>query len=245
MRVLVTRPEPDTAELKAALEAQGHVVSVEPLLTIETLPVDARALDGAQGLIATSRNSLRALVENKALKAARALPIFCVGGGTTELARELGFERIIAGDGSAADLIHLILGSWIGAKGPLVHLCGEEVARDLAAELSAHGVEVRKLIVYRAVATDGLGPQTAAAITEGTLDTVILMSPRTARIFAELVEQSGLGEPARRLAYVCLSANVASALKALDPIRVNIAVRANSSGILEAVGQVATHSSGV
>ena len=245
MRVLVTRPQPDAAELKAALEAQGHVVTVEPLLAIETLPVEVRVLDGARGLIATSRNSLRALAESKALNAARALPIFCVGAGTTELARGLGFERVIAGEGSAADLIPLILGSGIGAKGPLVHLCGEEIAHDLTAEFGARGVEVCSLIVYRAVAADRLGPQTAAAIAAGTLDAVILMSPRTARIFAGLVEQSGLSESARRLAYVCLSANVAGVLKGLDPIRVNIAVRPNSSGILEAVGRVATHSSGV
>ena len=245
MRVLVTRPEPDAAELKGALEAQGHVVTVEPLLIIETLPIEVRVLDGARGLIATSRNSLRVLAESKALNAARAVPTFCVGAGTSELASELGFERVITGEGSAAGLIPLILGSGIGAKGPLVHLCGDEVARDLTAELGACGVEVRSLIVYRAVAADRLGLQTGAAIAEGTLDTVILMSPRTARIFAGLVEQSGLSEPARRLAYVCLSANVAGALKGLDPIRVNIAVRPNSSGILEAVGQVATHSSGV
>jgi uroporphyrinogen-III synthase len=245
MRVLVTRPQPDAAELKGALEAQGHVVTLEPLLTIETLPIEVRVLDGARSLIATSRNSLRALAESNALNASRALPIFCVGAGTTEFASELRFERIITGGGSAAGLIPLILGSGIGAKGPLVHLCGEEVARDLRAKLGARGVEVRTLIVYRAVAADRLGPQTAAAIAAGTLDAVILMSPRTARIFAGLVEQSDLGESARRLAYVCLSANVAGALKGFDPIRVDIAVRPNTSGILEAVGQVATHSSGV
>jgi hypothetical protein len=71
------------------------------------------------------------------------------------------------------------------------------------------------------------------------------MSPRSAAIFTELVDKAGLREAARKLAYVCLSANVAGALKGLDLARVNIAVRPNSSGILEAVEQVATHSSGV
>jgi uroporphyrinogen-III synthase len=74
---------------------------------------------------------------------------------------------------------------------------------------------------------------------------VILMSPRTAAIFALLVGKAGLEEPARRLAYICLSANVAVALGDLAPTRVNIAVRPNSSAILDAVGRVATHSSGV
>ena len=44
MHVLVTRPETDAAELKAALEAQGHEVTVEPLLTIEAIRIEARRL---------------------------------------------------------------------------------------------------------------------------------------------------------------------------------------------------------
>ena len=48
MHLLVTRPEPDAAELKAALEAQGHEVSVEPLLAI-AVPADrARASSKAR-----------------------------------------------------------------------------------------------------------------------------------------------------------------------------------------------------
>ena len=80
------------------------------------------------------------------------LPIFTVGPATAALARELGFEQIIAGEGSASDLVPLIADSKIGEAGPLVHVAGEELAFDLAAELAARGVEVRKVTAYRAVA---------------------------------------------------------------------------------------------
>jgi uroporphyrinogen-III synthase len=245
MHILVTRPDPDAAELKTALEAQGHEVSVDQLLAIETLPVEAEVFEGACGVIATSRNGLRALAESEALTEALQHPLFCVGPATTALARELGFQRIVAGEGSARDLVPIILDSKIGEKGYLVHVSGEEVAFDLTAELGARGIEVRRLVIYRAIAANSLRPQTARAIADRKLDVVILMSPRTAGVFAELVEKAGLAGLARRLAYVCLSANVAGALKGLDPGRINIPVRPNSSGILEAVGQVATHSSGV
>jgi uroporphyrinogen-III synthase len=245
MHVLVTRPEGDAAELKAALEAQGHEVTVEPLLTIETIPVEADIFAGARGVIATSRNSLRALAASGALAPAVKLPVFTVGPATAELAHELGFQRVIAGEGAASDLVPLILNSTIGGKGPVVQVAGEEVACDLATELGRRGIEVRKVTAYRAVAAGSLRPQTARAVAESALDAVILMSPRTAAIFVELVGEAGLGEAARRLAYVCLSANVAGALKDLAPARVNIAVRPNSSAMLEAVAQVATHSSGV
>lgn len=245
MHVLVTRPEPDAAELEAALQAQGHEVTLEPLLAIETMPIGAQAFQGAAGVVATSRNGLRALAKSEALAEAIRLPVFTVGPATTELARELGFQRILTGKGSASDLVPLILSSRIGEKGPLVHVSGEDVALDLAAELGHRGIGVRRVIAYRAVATDTLRPHTARAIADGTLDAVILMSPRTAAIFSELVGKAGLEEPARRLAHVCLSPNVAGALKGLAPARVNIAVRPNFTGILEAVAQVATHSSGV
>jgi uroporphyrinogen-III synthase len=168
-----------------------------------------------------------------------------VGPATAALARELGFEQITAGEGSASDLVPLIVDSKIGKAGSFVHVAGEEVAFDLAAALAARGIEVRKVIAYRAVSTLALTPPTAQAIAGGSLDAVILMSPRTAAIFALLVGKAGLEEPARRLAYICLSANVAAALGDLAPARVNIAVRPNSSAILDAVGRVATHSSGV
>jgi uroporphyrinogen-III synthase len=245
MYVLVTRPEPDPAELKAALESLGHEVSVEPLLAIQSLPFPAVAFEGARGVIVTSRNGLRALAGSAALARAAKLPIFSVGPATAALARVLGFEQIIAGEGSASDLVPLIADSKIGEAGPLVHVAGEEVAFDLAAELAASGVKVRKVTAYRAVAVPSLTPHTAQAIAGGSLDAVILMSPRTAAIFAQLIGRAGLEEPARRLAYICLSANVAAALGDLAPARVNIAVRPNSSAILDAVGRVATHSSGV
>jgi uroporphyrinogen-III synthase len=245
MHVLVTRPEADAAELKAALEALGHEVTVEPLLEIETMPIDAGAFEGARGVIATSRNGLRALAESAALAQAAKLPIFTVGPATSGLAREIGFQRIIAGEGSASDLVPLILGCELCGHGPLVHMAGEEVAFDLVAELGRRGIEVRKVTAYRATAAPSLSPQAAQAIARGSLDAVILMSPRTATIFAAVVGKAGLSEPAGRLAYVCLSANVAAALKGLAPTRINIAVRPNSSAILDAVGRVATHSSGV
>jgi uroporphyrinogen-III synthase len=245
MHVLVTRPEPDAAELRGALEALGHEVTVEPLLAIEMLPIDAQVLEGARGLIATSRNGLRALAESGALAQAVGLPIFTVGPATSGLAHELGFQSIIAGVASASDLVPLILGSELCGNGPLVHVAGEEVAFDLAAELGRGGIKVRKVTAYRAVAAHSLSPRTARAIADGTLDAVILMSPRTAAIFVELVGKAGLREAAGRLAFICLSANVAAALKDLAPASVNIAVRPNSSAILDAVGRVATHSSGV
>jgi uroporphyrinogen-III synthase len=245
MHILVTRPEPDASQMKAELEALGHRVSIEPLLRIEPMAIEDRAFEGAQALIATSRNGLRALGASGALASALPLPLFTVGPGTAELARELGFQTVIAGAGTARDLVPVIAGKADPPQGPLVHVAGETLAFDLAAALAQHGFEVRTLTAYRAVAAASLGVATARQIADGSLDAVLLMSPRTAETFAQLVVEAGLKESARRLVFLCLSHAVAEALSPLAPVRTEVADAPNSAAILGATARVATRCRGV
>lgn len=245
MHVLMTRPEPDAAELAAKLRALGHKVSIEPLLSIEPMPIKADQFEGAQAIVATSRNGLRALAGSGALPAALELPIFTVGPDTAALARTLGFRRVIAGAGAARDLVPLIASNADRAKGALVHVAGETVAFDLSAPLAAHGITVRKLTAYHAEAARSFSPRTAQMIAAGAIDAVILMSPRTACIFAQLVWAGGLAERARRLTCLCLSQSVAQELRDLAPARVEIAPEPNAAGMLAAAVRVASQSTGV
>jgi uroporphyrinogen-III synthase len=245
MHVLVTRPEPEAAACKAQLEALGHEVSVEPMLRIELLPIAAAALAGAAGIIVTSRNALRALGASPALAPALGLPILTVGHGTAEFARKLNFERVLAGEGSAAELVPMIAAAADSIRGPLIHLAGEMVAFDLETPLAAHGVELRKIVAYRAVAAKSLSDQTKALLANGAIDAAILMSERTAAIFSRLVADAGLRENARGIVFLCLSSAVAVSLREVDPGRVEVAERPNSEAMLAAVTRVATLSSGV
>ena len=95
MRILVTRPEPDASREAEALAARGHEAVLAPLLNIEfarDVPVD---LAGAQALIVTSRNALRALSSRRELEDARKLPLYAVGEATSRAARELGFTTVV------------------------------------------------------------------------------------------------------------------------------------------------------
>jgi uroporphyrinogen-III synthase len=188
---------------------------------------------------------LRALAASTALAQALKLPLFAVGPGTAELARSLGFRTVIAGSGGAGDLVPVIAAKADAAKGPLVHLAGEVVACDLAAALNPSGLEVRKLTAYRAQAARALAPQTELAIADGALDAVVLMSPRTATIFAQLVAGAGLKAQANRLIYVCMSQNVADALQPLQPGRVVIAPAPDAAALAAALARVAAQSPGV
>ncbi len=109
-----------------------------PFLTVEFCDAPLE-LGGAQGLIVTSRNALRALAAHRELDQALKLPLFAVGDATARAARELGFARVTAGPGTGVALAELISSELNPDRGPLVHLAGETLAFDLKSALERQG----------------------------------------------------------------------------------------------------------
>jgi len=215
MRLLVTRPEPDAHRQGELLAARGHDVVLSPLLAIEAMPEVDLGLDGAQALIATSRNALRALASRPELAAAVRLPLFAVGDATAKEAEGLGFGAVTAAAGTGEMLARLISDTLDPGDGPLVHLAGETVAFDLKSALAAKGFTVKQPVLYRAVAAPALSEEAISRLTAGGIDGVILMSPRTAATFTDLVRRHGAVTQASRLICYCLSAAVAQAVRPL------------------------------
>jgi uroporphyrinogen-III synthase len=215
MRLLVTRPEPDASREAEALGSRGHQPVLAPLLTIEfTGPVPLQ-LDGAQALIVTSRNALRALAAHPELGAALTLPLFAVGEGSARLAQELGFADVTIGPGTGAELAALMLDELKPGKGAVVHLAGETLAFDLKGTLEKEGFAMRAPVLYRATPLREFPAEAAALLASGELEGVILMSPRTARTFAALFAALRPVRKARGLVCYCLSKAVADAVIAL------------------------------
>jgi len=215
MRLLVTRPEPDASLQAEVLRAMGHDPVLAPLLTIEMLPGVPLHLDGAQALIVTSRNVLRAVAARPELIEARNLPLYAVGDATARMAAELGFRRIVAGPGTGEQLADLITRQLDPGKGALVHLAGGMLAFDMKSALEAKGFIVRQPVLYEAVAAEALPLEALALLREGRLDGAIFMSPRTAAIFAGLTAGQGAVTQASQLHCYCLSQAVAEALAPL------------------------------
>ena len=209
MRLLVTRPEPDAGREAEALAARGHAPVLAPLLRIEFTGPVKLPLDGARALIATSRNALRALASHPQREAALELPLFAVGEGTALEAQALGFADVTIGPGTGADLAALIAEEFAPEHGPLVHLAGENLAFDLAAELGDEGYSVLLAVLYRAVPASEFPAEVVRRLEAGQLDGVILMSPRTARTFVALYAALGPLNQDRRPVCYCLSKAVA------------------------------------
>ncbi|XSG81686.1 MAG: uroporphyrinogen-III synthase [Methyloligella sp. ZOD6] len=228
MRLLVTRPEPDAEALAALLRKRGHEPILSPLLRIEYLrpPLD---LYRAQALVATSRNGLRALERLSQRDAALRLPLLAVGSGTASLAREMGFEEILEGPGTGEGLAKLIAEKIDPAGGPLIHLAGETLAFDLKLALERFGFDVEAPVLYRSVPARALSAEASEALAHRTLDGVILMSPRTAQIFARLNRNNALALAS--LYCFCLSPAVATNVEGFG-LKLRVAAKPSQEELL-------------
>ncbi|HHI82935.1 MAG TPA: uroporphyrinogen-III synthase, partial [Rhizobiales bacterium] len=196
-------------------EALGCEVVIEPLLIIEPdsgSPID---ITGIQALIVTSRNALRALNANAHLQTLRSLPLFAVGDATGALAVDMGFQTVCPGTGEARDLPALIARTLPDRTGPVLHLAGDVLAFDLERPLREAGYSLRRQIIYRSRTARNFSPAVLALFQSGKIDSVLLMSPRTAHTYADLVNKMQLADISRNLVHFCLSERVCKALDTL------------------------------
>ncbi len=216
MRILVTRPEPDATVLANQLEALGHSAPKLPLMEVVFTPPEPLPLAQAQALIATSRNGLRALAAHPSFQEAQGLPIVCVGTATAGLARQMGFKTVLIGDQTAQSLPNLIARCFAPTKGPLIHLAGRHLARDTGAELARLNFEIHQPVMYESRALQAIPANMLAALKAKPPDAVMLLSPRTAKIFVKLIKKHDLGPMMTTMICFCLSPNVAKSLTGLE-----------------------------
>ena len=240
MHVLITRAEDDAGDMKARLEGFGLTVSLAPLQSIAFEPINADALAGAAGIIATSRNGLRALHGAPALKAAHALPVFAVGPATAALAREMGFSSVVEGAGTASSLVPVITAKAAEFGGRhLLHFAGDTLAFDLAGALAGRGITVRTIPAYRASEISLLPETVQSQLALGQIDAVVLMSPRTARIWSALAKKTGIEGHLGHLTHVCLSPAVADGLQLRPSPEIVIAGAPNGQEIVSLIRRLA------
>lgn len=208
MRIAVTRPREDAQPLKDKLENLGHEVIVTPLLAI--VPRAGVTIPDRpwQAIAATSANGIRALPDIKRLQSIRMLT---VGPQSLKAARDAGFRNAEAHGGDVEGLARYMRNALDPADGPILYLSGAETAGDLAAQLEAGGFEYARVVLYDAVPAHSLG-HAGDALRVGEIDAVLLYSPRTARIWLELVRSQLLESEAGLPHYFCLSRNVAAVL---------------------------------
>jgi uroporphyrinogen-III synthase len=234
MRLLVTRPSPDGERTATELRARGHQVLLAPLLRIEAI-ADADIGSGPwAAILLTSANGARAIRKHKRCAELLALPVLAVGRASAEAARDASFSDVVSADGDAGDLARLAAARFAGTGQPLLHLAGEDRARDLAGDLGSRGVAVQTAVIYRAVTALRLPAEAETRLRAGAVDGVLHFSPRSADSYLSCTRD--LMDRALAPVHFCISERAAAPLRRAGAADIRIADRPNEAALLALVG---------
>lgn len=233
MRLMITRPETDAGPLAAALAAMGVETIIEPMLRIIIADGPPPSLHGVQAVLVTSANGVRALTQRDP---PRSVPVFAVGAATAEAARNAGFTTVEAAGGDVDSLADLVRHRLMPAGGALLHVAGSVVAGDLGGALRPFGFTYRREVLYEARPVEGLSEAGESVLRHGGLHGVVLYSPRTARIFGEVVVKAALTDRCRGLTAFCLSTAVAKSAATLEWRRVATTARPDQPSMIALIG---------
>ncbi len=243
MRLLVTRPLPEAMATARTLRTRGHVVLVSPMLRIRRLRF-AVPQTGVQAFVVTSLNGARALAG--AIRPKNfAGQVYAVGPRTADAMRNAGFDNVSTPEpaGGSDVLARFIVRRARPDGGEIVHVAGEDAAGDLTGALGDAGFLARRVIAYRAEPTRGLSKPATRALARGSVDAVLLYSPRTVEAFFSCLRQPGVDGWVGETRFLCLSDAVAAMIPDdIDCGSVEIAMRPDEPALLALVDAARTAS---
>src|SRR5581483_5127917 len=125
--------------------------------------------------------------------------------------------KVTAAGGDAGELRELVLAGvkkrQFRKSDALLYLAGSDLARDLAGELAADGLDVVTVTTYRMAALSGLPREVCEAFAANTIQAVLHYSQRSARAFLDASRAEGVEISALAVPHCCLSQNIAAVLR--------------------------------
>ncbi|MCZ4281080.1 uroporphyrinogen-III synthase [Kiloniella laminariae] len=214
---LVTRPTVDCEPLVSDLRSMGRTVLCDPVIEIEFYPGKDIDFTGVQAFVITSANGVRAL---KQYPVPFDTPVYCVGDASATEARKSGFEKVFSAQGDVTNLATLICKQLNPGNGVLFHPAASELAGDLKGELERSGFCYRREILYYAAASKVFFPATINQLKTNNINEISFFSPRSSRIFSQLVATSGLNVTLAGCRIFCLSYAVSESLRVFDQAKI-------------------------
>lgn len=206
--VVITRPIEQSRMLAGKIQFLGYKVFLSPLLEIIPIPKQLN-LSPVQAIVFTSAN---AIVPFSKANSERNLPVYAVGKATARVAEIFNFNNISIGKQNAESLIGQIVNKHSPKDGLILHISGETVTSSVEKVLLKHGFKVERQILYRAEAATQLCSGAIKAIKTGEVKIILFFSPRTAKIFVNLMKMEGYERFCSDMIALCLSDSVASNL---------------------------------
>lgn len=217
MHLLITRPRDDAKAMQAKLAGHNIKTTLAPVLDLSFADLSRLDVASDQAVVVTSRNGLKSIVRNHAEAKLSRSRVYTVGEATAAYARSIGLKNLRIGPGTAEGLCGQIKSECDPARGPIHHLAGAHLAYDLKSDLETAGFNVRTTVVYTAKPAEQFSQEVIHAIRSDNVNGVVLMSARSAHIFATLCQQHDLVKDVSEFVFFCLSAAVKDRLIASLP----------------------------
>lgn len=233
-RVLVTRPSVEDRALAVRLEGMGVVPVLGPVIAIETLPV-VLPQDPIDAILVTSAHATAGLsAQDRAFLVTK--PLFAVGVATAAAMRRDGFGDVRAAGGDVAALVDLVRLTH-PQRGRFLYLCGRVRKPALADALAADGHDLLVCEGYDARPVRW-PPELAADLRTAPPLACLHLSRRSASLFVEEVRRADLADVLGPAAHLCLSDDIADALRPWRPGTVVVAQRATTDSLLQALAAI-------
>ncbi|MFC7048073.1 uroporphyrinogen-III synthase [Emcibacter nanhaiensis] len=234
MRFLLTRPLHDSRILAHLLEARDHEAVIEPMMEVRCRPFEPPTDPTSyQAVIFTSANGVRAFRHHFPDSI---LPVYAVGPATATAAREAGFSDITSGSRDVEKLAQLIANDpELDNSRPVLHVAGTHVAGELKKLLQKVGIELERWVLYEAEKVNQLSGTTLEMLDQGKIDAIPFFSPRTARIFLELVRAAGREETLNQIKALCLSAAILDVIQSVNWQAIRVAPEPNQNSLFREI----------
>ncbi len=228
--ILLTRPRLEAEKTALLLGERGYETIIDPLLEIKG--VSSGGYNKPHIAVFTSSNG----VIHRPEGLLRLNPkVFVVGDSTAELAHAAGFKDIRSAEGDIEDLYEVIIESIKPEDGKIVHYCGEVTRGRLCQRLQTQGYGAKEQIVYKAEKAVAFSPITIEALQQEKITSALFFSPRTAKVFMEILETYQMESSLSKASALCISSAVAKPLRGKRWADIRIASQQTQSGVLDLI----------
>jgi len=193
-KLVITRHQKGADDFAAALSAANpHIMTLhQPVITIEHFPLNLAPDESRAALITTSKRGDEA-AQRAGLRAHYGI----------NSAKGIDDVGALISDIQARHHVDT----------PLLYLRGHDISFDLSHELRMAGFTIGEKIVYRALPASALCDAFIAALKNGEIAYITFFSPRSAKIFEQLIVDAGLSTYIAPIKALCLSAPVLNSLQ--------------------------------
>lgn len=205
--IWVTRPSGQSDEICGLIKKNGFVPYVESLMSKNIKKVEIPI--NCDGYIFTSVNGVESFIKNceSVDKVA-----YCVGDSTAKKAKEVGFKNIVISGGDVNHLAKDIKDS-VDKSVYLVHISGSEISRSFIELIPEYNIE--RVVAYEMFHSTSISEETKYILDNKLFYGVVLFSPRTAKIFKDIVK----GYDLSNVTIYCLSERILKEIEEIKSIK--------------------------